>query len=268
MLRARKDKVPLDRVGLGLERALGKHNDVQEHPERPNLSLGSSVRLSFADFRRSKMHGSVELGISKILLDPRRNGGRRAKVDEFDIVVGVNDDVFVFQVAVNKTHRMHVVDRKRNLGENMATNIVGEARMGVDTLEKVARHSSSNVLLLLGSQTVKRRTVAFATGIELCGCGSHFEKSRVPHRVQLRVVRMPLSAVKFRDQNKTVRVSVMCEIANDVGVVKLAEYADFERQPAKERVRSPKVGGNFLAQDELDGDLFMSKKYGILKFIE
>lgn len=119
------------------EGALAAEKDAEENTKTPDLGVRSSVLLSMKDLCTSKGHGAEEAvevrgGLTRVTDDSR------AKVDEFDVPVGVDDTVLVLDVTVADAQLVQEVDCLYDLCKDPRSSVLGEAAVLFDALEKIA----------------------------------------------------------------------------------------------------------------------------------
>ena len=124
------------RLAADKGRALEGHG-VQKDAEGPRFGLQPVVPArSGADLGRGKADGAVEPG--KVAAVRQGNEGGAAKVDDADVVVLVDDDVLVLDVAMQDALAVHVEDGREDLAEDVEDERGGQVAVRFDALEQVA----------------------------------------------------------------------------------------------------------------------------------
>ena len=158
---------------------------------------------------------------------------RRPKVAQPYAEVLVDEDVFVFDVAVRDVVVRKVRDRLDHLPHDVSRGGLGEGGMRLDAFKEIVRRSAQHGHSLHGSLQI------------LC--------LRVLGR--WRRGERPWRAVQFRDQVEEVAVGKVLHHAHHIPVRDLREDVDFCRDLAVHRVHGPSVLGDLGAVDEFDCDL-------------
>jgi len=80
---------------------------VEQHTQRPDVRRPTTELFASQDFRSRKLHRAHE-PVPEVVRIPARFHGSRAEIDQLDVVVVVNHDVFVLETR----HTSETVESK------------------------------------------------------------------------------------------------------------------------------------------------------------
>lgn len=212
--------------GCGVwEGALTTEEDGEQDAERPDLSVRCAIWLALKDLGTGERHGAEEAVEVRLRLADVGDDGR-AEVDELDIEVGVNDTVFVLDVAVADADAVKVPDGLDDLSKHPACLFFCETGVLLDAFEEIA------------------------AGAALHGGWSELFAG---HN-RLRRSRLPGCTVKLHNEVKEVAVIEEIDELDHTGVVNDLEHKGLHGDDAELGVTDPTMGGHLVLEDELDSD--------------
>jgi len=107
------------------------HDDEQDDARGEHVDLGAIVVLALLDLWSHVCHGtSVRLEIVDF------SEGGEAKICNLEVHVIINEDVFKFQVSVNNTLSMHVLEHIAHLVEEETATVLAHAAKGLAKIEE------------------------------------------------------------------------------------------------------------------------------------
>ena len=115
---------------LGEDASDGPHVDSRRVSAEREHELGRSIPAR-CDVLRHKVG---------VFVGGCRDTARHAEIANFQIAIGVNEQIRRFQIAMQNAGRVNVLDAAQYLIEKVAYVLVGERLIGMDDVMKIALH--------------------------------------------------------------------------------------------------------------------------------